>query len=124
MKSAFPQGELSEEVCISQPVGYLKGKPEMVYKLRKKLYGLRQAPRVWYSKIDSYFCIDMFVKCPYEHTLLFKHGLGGNIVIVSLYVDNLIYTSNGFQMMDEFTQLMKGKFDMTNLGRMRCFFGN
>jgi hypothetical protein len=74
----------------------------MVYKLKKALYGLRQAPRAWYSKIESYFCLEKFEKSPAEHTLFVKYGSDGDILIVSLYVDDLIYTSSNQQMMDEF----------------------
>lgn len=45
IKSAFMHGELAEDIYISQPVEYHKGSPEMTYKLRKSLYGLRQDPR-------------------------------------------------------------------------------
>lgn len=62
VKRAFVHGELSEDVYINQPIRYHKGKLEMVYKLKKVLYSLRQAPRAWYNKIDSYFYMDKFLK--------------------------------------------------------------
>lgn len=74
VNSAFLHGELNEGVYISQHEGYHKGKSELVYKLKKALYGLRQAPRVWYSRIKSYFSEHKFLKCPYKHTLFVKHG--------------------------------------------------
>lgn len=56
VKSAFLNGELEEEVCVSQPQGFeISGQEEKVYHLRKALYGLKQAPHTWYSKIRSYF---------------------------------------------------------------------
>lgn len=50
VKSAFLHGELSEDVYVNQPSGYIvRGKETKVYKLQKALYGLKQAPRTWYS---------------------------------------------------------------------------
>lgn len=53
VKSVFLNGDLKEEVYMMQPEGFvIKGQERMVYKLRKALYELRQAPRAWYSKVD------------------------------------------------------------------------
>lgn len=64
VKSAFLHGELNEYVYISQPEGYHKGKSELVYKLKKTLYGLIKAPRAWHSRIESYFSECKFLKMP------------------------------------------------------------
>nr|GEV07010.1 putative zinc finger, CCHC-type [Tanacetum cinerariifolium] len=54
VKSAFLNRELKEEVYVAQPTGFeVKEKEEMVYKLNKALYGLRQAPRSWNAKLDK-----------------------------------------------------------------------
>lgn len=51
----FLNGELKEEVFVNQPKGFVaRGCEEKVYKLKKALYGLRQTPQVWYSRIDGY----------------------------------------------------------------------
>ena len=54
VKSAFLNGDLKEEVCVHQPPGFaIPGKVGKVLRLRKALYGLRQAPRAWNAKLDS-----------------------------------------------------------------------
>jgi len=54
VKSAFLNGDLQEEVYVEQPPGFvLKGHERKVLHLVKALYGLRQAPRTWYSKLDE-----------------------------------------------------------------------
>lgn len=52
-----------------------------------------------------------------------KAGDGGKILIVSLYVDDLIYTGNCESMIVEFKESMKQEFDMSDLGKMRYFLG-
>ena len=54
VKTAFLHGELKQEVYVSQPEGYIiKGSETKAYKLKKALYGLRQAPRAWNEKLNS-----------------------------------------------------------------------
>ncbi|KAD2392993.1 hypothetical protein E3N88_39970 [Mikania micrantha] len=54
VKLAFLNGELIEEVYVSQPKGFIvKGKENKVYRLKKSLYGLRQAPRAWNARHDK-----------------------------------------------------------------------
>ncbi|GAU39416.1 hypothetical protein TSUD_323640 [Trifolium subterraneum] len=116
VKSAFLHGELQENVYIDQPPGYCK-ENGMMYKLKKSLYGLKQAPRAWYSKIESYFVQENFVKCQHEHIFV-KQDKIGSILIVSLYVDDLIFTGNNEAMFESFKRSMKNQFAMTDLGKM------
>jgi hypothetical protein len=54
VKSAFLNGNLVEEVYVAQPAGFVaKGEEHKVLKLKKALYGLRQAPRAWNAKLDN-----------------------------------------------------------------------
>jgi hypothetical protein len=55
VKTTFLHGDLEEEIFMKQPEGYaMKGKKELVCKLKKSLYGLKQSPRMWYQKFDTY----------------------------------------------------------------------
>ena len=56
VKYAFLDGDLKEEVYLVQPKGFVKkGHEHIVFMLRKSLYGLKQALRSWYVKIDTFF---------------------------------------------------------------------
>lgn len=63
----------------------------------------------------------MFKKCEYEHTSFFKTYKEGKILIISLYVDDLIFTGNDESMFAEFKYSMKHEFDMIVIGKMRYF---
>ena len=80
---------------MEQPCEYVQKEHEQkVYKLKKALYGLKQAPRAWYNRTEAYFMKEGFEKCDYEHTLFIKRGKEVKVLIVSLYVDFLIFTGN------------------------------
>jgi hypothetical protein len=52
VKTTFLNGKIEQEVFVEQPNGFvLHNKDTHVYKLRKALYGLNQAPRLWYDRI-------------------------------------------------------------------------
>ena len=82
VKSAFLNGVLKEEVYVEQPPGYeVKGEEHKVFRLKRALYELRQAPRAWYSRIDSYLMRNGFSKSDGEPTPYIK-AANGNILIV------------------------------------------
>eukprot|EP00253_Pinus_taeda_P027099 PITA_27099 len=123
VKSAFLNGVLKEEVYVEQPPGYeVDGQEHKFCKLKKALYGLKQALRAWYSRIDAYLIENGFDKCDGEPTLYIKEN-DGKIIIVILYVDDLIFTSNDASFTADFKAVMKKEFEMNDLGFLRYFLG-
>ena len=123
VKTTFLNGVLEEEVYVEQPLGYMKaGEEKKVLKLKKALYGLKQAPRAWNTRIDTYFKENGFEQCPYEHALYVKKN-GRNVLLVTLYVDDLIFLGSDAQVIEEFKSTMTREFEMTDLGLMRFFLG-
>lgn len=107
VNSAFLNGYLDADVYVEQPFGYVvKGEEDKVLKLKKALYGLKQAPRTWYTHIDAYFQKNGFSKCPQEHGLYAKKNENGDTMFVCLYVDDLIFTGNDEEMIEEFKKKM------------------
>lgn len=124
VKSAFLNGELEEEIYVDQPQGFeVKGKEEHVYKLNKALYGLKQAPRAWYSKVDKYLTSSGFRRSNFEATLYIREDKYGNMLIVSLYVDDLLVTGSSEVQMKKFKAEMEINFEMSDLGEMHYFLG-
>lgn len=108
---------------MEQPQGFISESEESkVLRLRKALYGLKQAPRAWYSRIDQYFIDQGFRRSKSEPTLYIK-SQGQYTLLLSLYVDDLIYTGNNTKMMMEFKEDMMKTFEMTDLGLMSYFLG-
>jgi hypothetical protein len=123
VKSAFLNGELSEEVYVEQPPGYqIDGKPRAVLKLRKALYGLRQAPRAWYAKLDASLVSLGFVRSPLEHAV-YRRGDSVSYLLVGVYVDDLIITGTDVGTIREFKQQMHHLFKMSNLGLLSYYLG-
>jgi hypothetical protein len=123
VKSAFLNGFLQEEIYVEQPEGYIKeGEEDKVCLLKKALYGLKQAPRAWYSRIDEHLQNLGFAKSFSESTLYVKQN-GANILIISLYVDDLLVTGNNTSFVEKFKQEMMEVFEMTDLGLMTFFLG-
>ncbi|KAK4390398.1 Retrovirus-related Pol polyprotein from transposon TNT 1-94 [Sesamum angolense] len=123
VKSAFLNGYIDEEIYVEQPQGFIaKGSEEKVLRLKKALYGLKQAPRAWYSRIDKYFMDRGFRRSLSDPTLYIK-SQGNDTLIVSLYVDDLIYTGNNEKMIQDFKEDMMKTFEMSNLGLMHFFLG-
>ncbi|CAL8994678.1 unnamed protein product, partial [Prunus brigantina] len=124
VKSAFLNGILKEEVYVEQPQGYVQeSKETKVYRLNKALYGLKQAPRAWYDEIDAYFNTACFKKSLSEATLYIKTNDTSGIIIVSLYVDDIIYTGSCPKLLEGFKQDMMQHYEMTDLGLLHYFLG-
>ena len=115
---------LNEEVYVEQPQGFVtKREEEKVYKLKKALYGLKQAPRAWYSDIDAYFITKGFQRSKSEPTLYVKTQGKTDILIISLYVDDLVFTGSDEKMIEEFKLDMMKKYEMNDLRLLHYFLG-
>ncbi|GJY04383.1 retrovirus-related pol polyprotein from transposon TNT 1-94 [Tanacetum coccineum] len=80
VKTAFLNGNMLEEVYVSQPAGFLNpDKPNYVYKLKKALYGLKQAPRAWYDMLSSFLISNDYSKGSVDPTM-FIHREGKELL--------------------------------------------
>lgn len=123
VKTAFLHGDLKEEVYVSQPEGFvIKGEETKVYKLKKALYGLRQAPRTWNEKLNGVLHELEFVRCLKEPSL-YRKKQQGHLLVVAVYVDDLLVTGSSLDMIVEFKRGMASRFDMTDLGRLSYYLG-
>jgi hypothetical protein len=123
VKSAFLNGELLEDVYVQQPPGFVvKGQETKVLHLIKALYGLRQAPRAWYSKLDESLIKLGFRRSTSEHAVYLR-GVGARRLIVGVYVDDLVITGGDPRDISTFKEEMKATFKMSDLGLLHYYLG-
>ncbi|GJR39665.1 integrase, catalytic region, zinc finger, CCHC-type containing protein [Tanacetum coccineum] len=88
VKTAFLNGDLQEEVFVSQPEGFEdQDNPTHVYRLKKALYGLKQAPRAWYDTLSKFLLANNFFKGAVDPTSQYM-GIGFLFNKLPLYCDN------------------------------------
>ncbi|GKD00660.1 putative ribonuclease H-like domain-containing protein [Tanacetum coccineum] len=95
---------------------------EKVYKVEKALYGLHQAPRAWYETLSTYLLDNGFHRGQIDKTLFIKR-LKGDILLVQVYVDDIIFGSTKKSLCDEFEQIMHNRFQMSSMGELTFFLG-
>ncbi|GJR97861.1 retrovirus-related pol polyprotein from transposon TNT 1-94 [Tanacetum coccineum] len=123
VKTAFLNGNLREEVYVSQPDGFVdKDNPNHVYKLKKALYGLKQVPRAWYDMLSSFLISQDFSKGSVDPTLFIRRD-GKELLLVQIYVDDIIFAASTPELCDLFSKIMCSKFKMSMMGKISFFLG-
>ncbi|GJT20495.1 putative ribonuclease H-like domain-containing protein [Tanacetum coccineum] len=112
-----------EDVYVTQPPGFKDpDHPDKVYKVVKALYGLYQAPKAWYETLANYLLDNGFKRGKIDQTLFIKKQKG-DILLVQVYVDDIIYGSTNKDMCTRFEKLIKDKFQMSSMGELTFFLG-
>nr|GEV08912.1 hypothetical protein [Tanacetum cinerariifolium] len=123
VKSAFFNGNLREEVYVSQLDGFVDpDNPNHVYKLKKALYGLKQAPRMWYDMLSSFLISQDFSKGSVEPTLFIRRD-GKELLLVQIYVNDIIFAASTPELCDLFAKIMCTIFKMSMMGKFLFFLG-
>ncbi|GKB07800.1 putative ribonuclease H-like domain-containing protein [Tanacetum coccineum] len=123
VKSAFLYGTIKEEVYVCQPPSFEDPQfPDKVYKVEKALYSLPQAPRAWSETLSTYLLENGFRRGTIDKTLFIKKDKG-DILLVQVYVDDIIFGSTKNSLCVEFEQMMHKKFQMSSMGELTFFLG-
>nr|GEY88830.1 retrovirus-related Pol polyprotein from transposon TNT 1-94 [Tanacetum cinerariifolium] len=123
VKTMFSNGNLREEVYVSQPDGFVdQDNPNHVYKLKKALYGLKQALCAWYDMLSSFLISHDFSKGSVDPTLFIRRN-GNDLLLVQIYVDDIIFAASTLELCDLFANLMCSKFKMSMMGKISFFLG-
>nr|GEV69729.1 retrovirus-related Pol polyprotein from transposon TNT 1-94 [Tanacetum cinerariifolium] len=123
VKSAFLYKKIEEDVYVCQPPGFEDlDFPDRVYKVEKALYGLHQAPRAWYETLSTYLLDNGFQREKINKTLFIKR-YKGDILLVQVYVDDIIFGSIRKELCNAFERLIHKKFQMSSMGELTFFLG-
>ncbi|GJV67748.1 putative ribonuclease H-like domain-containing protein [Tanacetum coccineum] len=123
VKSAFLYGKIEEKVYVCQPPGFEDPDfPDRVYKVEKVLYGLHQALRAWYETLSTYLLENKFQRGKIDKTLFIRRDKG-DILLVQVYVDDIIFGPTKKSLCTEFENMMHKKFQMSSMGELTFFLG-
>ncbi|GKB31682.1 retrovirus-related pol polyprotein from transposon TNT 1-94 [Tanacetum coccineum] len=123
VKSAFSNGKLKEEVYVKQPLGFESSEfPDYVCKLDKAFYGLKQAPMAWYETLSTFLLQNKFARGRIDNTL-FIYKSKGEVLLVQVYVDDIIFGSTSYKLCKQFEKLMTKEFEMSMMGELTYFLG-
>ena len=87
-------------------------------KLKKAIYGLKQSPRAWYSRLQSALNSQHFKISSADHSLFIKHSNNG-VTVVIIYVDDIIITGSDILEIKNTKIYLKSTFDIKDLGHLR-----
>ncbi|GKC79064.1 putative ribonuclease H-like domain-containing protein, partial [Tanacetum coccineum] len=123
VKSSFLYATIEEEVYVMLPPGFKDpDHPNKVYKVVKALYGLHQVPRAWYETLANYLLSNWFKRGKIDQTLFIKKQKG-DVFLVQVYVDDIIFGLTNKELYTGFEKLIKDKFQLSSMGELTFFLG-
>ena len=106
------------QVYVDQPPGFEGPHLEdHVYKLRKTLYGFKQAPRAWYERLSKFLIEKGFTRGKVDTTLFVKHE-DSNLLIIQVYVDDIVFGGTSKKLCKDFANLITSEFEMSLMGEL------
>lgn len=120
VKTAFLYGELSENVFMKQPKGFEDG-TNRVCKLRKSLYGLKQASRCWNRRFKYFIEVFGFVACPSD-PCVFVSNRNNSLMILAIHVDDGLIISDSDEDIHMVIIHLQKQFEIKVM-QVGCFLG-
>ena len=99
MKNAFLHSDLKEEIFMSLPPGLFPSFSVKVCRLKRSLYGLKQASRAWFEKFRTILLDFSFTQSQYDSPLFFRKTAFGIVILV--YVDDIVITGSDLQLIEQ-----------------------
>ena len=123
VKTVFQNGNLDEEIYMEQPEGFAKkGKEHLACKLKKSIYGLKQASRQWYLRFNDTITSFGFKKNAVDQCIYLKVS-GSKFIMLVLYVDDILLASNDLGLLHETKEYLSKNFKMVDMGEANYVIG-
>ncbi|CAL1400683.1 unnamed protein product [Linum trigynum] len=124
VNNVFLHGDLQEEVYMTLPKGYdpPPGFINPVCKLKKSLYGLKQASRQWFSKLTEKIQTLGYIQIMADHSLFFK-VTDSTYTCILIYVDDMLVGGNDLTEITRLKQFLHNEFSIKDMGNLRFFLG-
>jgi hypothetical protein len=120
IKTAFLNGKLEEEVYLKQPLGFQKG--NKVYRLKKSLYGLKQAARVWNQTLHEALVTNGCIQNQTDRCLyIWKNN--DKVCYILVHVDDLLAAGSDEQVINQIMEALGRRFETKNLGEAKHYLG-
>ena len=124
VSTAFLHGELADEVYMRQPEGFVEsGKENLVCRLKRSIYGLKQSPRCWNTALDSHLKEMGFEQSKSDPCLYMKCDSEGARFLLAVYVDDIVLGGRSEAELKSVKSSLSQRFEMKDLGSLHCFLG-
>jgi len=124
VKAAFLHGDLEEQIYMKQPEGFeVVRKENHVCLLKKSVYGLKQSPRQWYKKFDSFMISINFSLSNYDCCVYFKKLSSEKFIYLLLYVDDMLIAASNMEEIIRLKEQLGSTFEMKDLGAAKRILG-
>jgi hypothetical protein len=115
VKSTFLHGDLQEEIYMEQPLDYVQNDSNLVFHLKKSLYGVKQASWAWHAKMDSFLLDIIFSRC-HSNPNVYTKKVENCLIILFFYVDDINLTGSDPKILNFVKSNLTNKFEMIDLG--------
>ena len=124
VKATFLHGDLEELVYMVQPERFIQpGQEHLVCKLKKSLYGLKQSPRQWYKRFDSYMIRIGYKRCEYDCCVYVKSLDDDSSIFLLFCVDDMLIATKSMIEVNKLKSLLSKEFNMKDLGAAKKILG-
>jgi len=102
---------------MKQPEGFVvPGNEQLVCRLKKSLYGLKQARRQWYKRFDTFMIAQGCTRSRYDNCVYFRQYSDGSFFYLLLYVDDILIASKDKSLISKLKSQLSEEFEMKDLG--------
>ena len=120
--NAFSNGILEEDIYMTQPPSFENSNKQLVCKLHKAIYGLKQAPGAWFGKRKTTLLQYNFMSSKCDPSL-FIYTESSTVIYMLVYVDDIIVTCNSHSFIKSLVTKLNSEFSIKDLGNLDYFLG-